>query len=47
MPETYIEPMTNRQECYKCHKTVTGKKKLSKCGKCHAITYCGVECQVR
>ena len=45
MPETYIEPMTNRQECFQCHKTVTGKKKLSKCSGCHAITYCGVECQ--
>ena len=45
MPETYIEPMTNRQECFQCHKTVTGKKKLSKCAGCHAITYCGVECQ--
>ncbi len=45
MPETYIEPLTNRQECFQCHKTVTGKKKLSKCAGCHAITYCGVECQ--
>ena len=25
---------------------MTGKKKLSKCGRCHAITYCGKECQV-
>ena len=46
MPESYIEPLTDRQQCFKCHKTVTGKKKLSKCGKCHAITYCGKECQV-
>ena len=46
MPESYIEPLTDRQECYTCHKTVTGKKKLSKCGRCHAITYCGKECQV-
>ena len=46
MPETYIEPLTDRQECFHCHKTVTGKKKLSKCAKCHAITYCGRECQV-
>ena len=46
MPETYIEPLTNRQECFTCHKTVTGKKKLSKCAKCEAITYCGQECQV-
>ena len=46
MPESYIEPLTDRQECFNCHKTVTGKKKLSKCAKCHAITYCGRECQV-
>ena len=46
MPESYIEPLTNRQECFKCHMTVTGKKKLSKCAGCHAITYCGKECQV-
>jgi len=45
MPENYIEPLTDRQECFKCHKTVTGKKKLSKCSRCHAITYCGRECQ--
>jgi len=46
MPESYIEPMTNRQECFTCHKKVKGKKKLSKCSRCHAITYCGKECQV-
>ena len=46
MPELYIEPLTNRQECFKCKKTVTGDKKLWKCGKCQAITYCGQECQV-
>ena len=46
MPESYIEPMTDRQTCFKCNKTVTGKKKLSKCSRCHAITYCGKECQV-
>ena len=45
MPETYIEPMTDRQVCFVCRKTVTGKKKLRKCTHCHAITYCGVECQ--
>ena len=44
MPETHIEPMTNRQECFKCHKTMTGKKKFPKCAGCHAITYCGQEC---
>ena len=46
MPENYIQPVTDRQTCYKCHKTVTGKQKLSKCSKCHAITYCGKQCQV-
>ena len=46
MPENYVQPVTDRQQCYTCHKTVTGKKKLSKCSKCHAITYCGKECQV-
>ena len=44
MPE-YIQPLTDRQTCYKCQKTVTGKQKLSKCSKCHAINYCGKECQ--
>jgi len=47
MPEYYIQPVTNRQECYTCHKVVTGKSKLSKCAKCHAITYCSRECQVQ
>ena len=46
MPEMYIEPLTNRQECFNCQKTVTGKKKLWKCGGGQAITYCGQECQV-
>ena len=41
MPET----VTDRQCCHKCHKTVTGKRKLSKCARCHSITYCGQECQ--
>ena len=45
MPELFIEPLTDRQTCFKCQKTVTGKKKLSKCAGCHAITYCGQECQ--
>ena len=45
MPEPYIEPLTDRQTCIKCNKSVTGKKKLSKCNGCHAITYCGRECQ--
>ena len=46
MPENYIQPVTDRQQCYTCHKTVTGRRKLSKCSKCHAITYCSKECQV-
>ncbi len=46
MPENFIQPVTDRQVCFKCHKTVTGKRKLSKCSKCHAITYCGKQCQV-
>ena len=45
MPENFIQPVTDRQRCYMCHTTVTGKKKLSKCSKCHAITYCGKKCQ--
>ena len=45
MPESYIEPLTDRQVCFKCHKSVTGKKKLPKCSRCHAITYCGPQCQ--
>ena len=45
MPETYIEPLTDRQMCFVCRKTVTGKKKLRKCTHCHAITYCGEVCQ--
>ena len=43
MPEFYLEPLTDRHTCFKCEKTV--KKKLLKCNGCHAITYCGVECQ--
>ena len=46
MPENFIQPVTDRQVCFKCQKTVTGKRKLSKCSKCHAITYCGKQCQV-
>lgn len=39
IPENFRQPVTNRQECYKCHKTVTWKKeetRLSKCSSCHA-----------
>ena len=39
------EDVTDRRCCHKCHTTVTGKKKLSKCARCHSITYCGKECQ--
>ena len=39
------EDVTDRRSCHKCHKTVTGKRKLSKCAQCHSITYCGQECQ--
>ena len=39
------EQLTDRQCCFKCNKTVTGKKKLFKCAGCHAITYCSQECQ--
>ena len=46
MPESYIEPLTDRQVCFKCQKTAPGKKKLLKCAGCHAITYCSKECQV-
>ena len=45
MPELFIEPLTDRQTCFICQKTVTGSTKLSKCAGCHAITYCGRECQ--
>ena len=45
MPEFYVEPMKDRQSCSVCQKTVTGKKCLLTCFNCHAITYCGVECQ--
>ena len=45
MPENFIQPVTDRQVCFNCQRTVTGKKKLSKCSRCHAITYCGVKCQ--
>ena len=39
------EDVTDRRCCHKCHTTVPGKKKLSKCAQCHSITYCGRECQ--
>ena len=46
MPEFFVESMKDRRTCFKCHLTVTGKKSsLFTCIKCHAITYCGDECQ--
>ena len=39
------EVLTDRSTCHKCHKNDETKKKLSKCKGCHAITYCGQECQ--
>ena len=47
MPESYVDLMTDLPHaCFKCNTTVTGeKKKLSKCAGCHAISYCGRECQ--
>ena len=43
MPEFYVEAHKDHQTCFKCKRT--GKKRLLTCIKCHAITYCGVECQ--
>ena len=37
------EFLTDRYRCHKCDKT--GQEKLSKCGRCEAITYCSRECQ--
>ena len=45
MPEFYAEPMKDRKSCSVCKKTVKGKKVLLTCINCHAITYCGRECQ--
>ena len=43
MPEFYIEALKDHRTCFKCKRT--GKKSLLTCDRCHAITYCGVECQ--
>ena len=47
MPEFYVEPMKDRKCCSVCQMTAKekGKKVLLTCENCHAITYCGVECQ--
>ena len=39
------EDVTDRRSCHKCQMTVTGKRKLSKCARCHSITYCSKKCQ--
>ena len=39
------EPLTNLQECYNCKAVDGEEKKLLLCS-CHAIAYCGKECQV-
>ena len=43
MPEFYIEALKNHRTRFKCKQT--GKKSLLTCDRCHAITYCGIECQ--
>ena len=43
MPEFYVEALKDHRTCFKCKRT--GKKSLLTCDRCHAITYCGVECQ--
>lgn len=37
------EGLTDRTTCLKCHKT--GRRKLSKCARCHSVTYCSQDCQ--
>ena len=38
------EILTDRNTCHFCDKT-DADKKLLKCGRCQAITYCGLDCQ--
>ena len=38
------ESLTDRYRCCNCDKTGKGKK-LSKCERCHAVTYCSRDCQ--
>ena len=47
MPEFYVVPMKDRKCCSVCKMTAKekGKKVLLTCENCHAITYCGLECQ--
>ena len=48
MPEFYAEPLKDWRACSVCQgkRTETGSKVLLTCFKCHAITYCGRECQI-
>ena len=39
------EDIKDRKSCQTCK--MSGDKKLSKCSKCHAVSYCGRECQRR
>ena len=43
MPEFYVESMKDHRTCFKCK--LTGKRSLLTCVNCHAVTYCGEECQ--
>ena len=40
------ESKTDKKSCHKCHKVYDKKLKTRKVCQCHAITYCGQECQV-
>ena len=40
------ESKTDKKSCHKCHKIYDKKLKKRKVCQCHAITYCGQECQV-
>ena len=40
------EVKTDKKSCFKCHKVYDKKLKTRKVCQCHAITYCGQECQV-
>jgi len=40
------ESKTDKKSCHKCHKIYDKKLKQRKVCKCHAITYCGEECQI-
>ena len=48
MPEFFVEPLKDWRACSVCQgkRTETGSKVLLTCFKCHAITYCGRECQI-